>query len=211
MKVKDLMDKNFLRIYPEYDCKTVAELMYNKKRYSAAVVDKSDKLVGWVMSIDLAILDDKSIPITEIMHPKESVIYVREDDPAKDAVIKMVKYKVVSIPVLNSQDIVVGMVRHCDITKTLAKLYDIPVYKLFKALQKELKGISWEELMEAAAIVTKKTTGEDITPEMYEKRIKNTTFGQAIWACGGLEKFFVGLIKIGEIAIARKIGKKVKK
>jgi len=35
----------------------------------------------------------------------------------------------------------------------------------------------------------------------------NTTFGQALWACGGLEKFFAGLIKIGEIVIARKIAR----
>ncbi|WP_421077918.1 CBS domain-containing protein [Methanothermococcus sp. Ax23] len=207
MKVKELMDTKFLRIYPDYTAKKTIELMYRKKRYSTAVLDNKDKLIGWVMSIDLALIDDKTKKIEEIMHPLEDVITLHENDPARDAVVKIVEYKVMSIPVLNNEGKVVGMVRNCDITKTLAKLYDIPVYNLFKTFEKELKGITWDELMEAAAVVTKHTTGEDISAKEYEKRIENTTFGQALWACGGLEKFFAGLIKIGEIAIARRVAK----
>ena len=109
---------------------------------------------------------------------------------------------------LNNERNVIGMVRNCDITKTLAKLYDIPLDSLFNTLQKELKGITWEELMDASTVITKQTTNEEITAKEYEKRLKNTTFGQAIWACGGLEKFFAGLIKIGEVAIARKIARR---
>ncbi|AXI25510.1 CBS domain-containing protein [Methanofervidicoccus sp. A16] len=207
MKVRELMDTNFLKLYKDYSVKEAIQLMYKKKRFSAPVLDDEDKLVGLVLSVDLAVVEDRSIPISEVMYPYEEVVTVRENDPARDAVIKLVKYKVISIPVLNEEDRVVGVVRSCDVIKTLAKLYDIPVYKLFKILEKELKGITWEELMEAAAIVTKNTTGEDITPEEYEKRIRNTTFGQALWACGGLEKFFAGLIKIGEVVIARRVAK----
>jgi hypothetical protein len=61
--------------------------------------------------------------------------------------------------------------------------------------------------MEASAIVTRRRTGKRVTPEDYERRIKNSTFGEAIWATGGLEKFFVGLIAIGELVIARKVAK----
>ena len=71
----------------------------------------------------------------------------------------------------------------------------------------ELKGVTWEELMEASAIVTKRETGKRVTAKEYEQRIKNSTFGEAIWATGGLEKFFVGLIAIGELVIARKVAK----
>ena len=207
MKVRELMDTNFLKLYKDYSVKEAIQLMYKKKRFSAPVLDDEDKLVGLVLSVDLAVVEDRSIPISEVMYPYEEVVTVRENDPARDAVIKLVKYKVISIPVLNEEDRVVGVVRSCDVIKTLAKLYDIPVYKLFKILEKELKGITWEELMEAAAIVTKNTTGEDLTPEEYERRIRNTTFGQALWACGGLEKFFAGLIKIGEVVIARRVAK----
>lgn len=211
MKVKEFMDDKFLKIYPDYTIEKTAQLMYKKKRYSSPVVDEHDRLIGWVNSIDLIIAKNRDNKIESIMHPVENIIILNENDPAKDAVTKIVKHKVVSIPVVNNEGKIVGIVRNCDITKTLAKLYDIPVYRLFKTLQEQLRGISWEELMEASAIVIKQTTGEEITGEEYEKRIKNSTFGQAIWACGGLEKFFAGLIRIGEVAIARKVATKAGK
>jgi len=208
MKVKNLMDTNILKIYPDFTAKKTIELMYKRKRFSTAVLDDEDRLIGWIMSLDLAILDDKNVLIKDIMHPVDKIITLHENDPARDAVVKIVKYKVISIPVLNNERNVIGMVRNCDITKTLAKLYDIPLDSLFNTLQKELKGITWEELMDASTVITKQTTNEEITAKEYEKRLKNTTFGQAIWACGGLEKFFAGLIKIGEVAIARKIARR---
>ena len=74
-------------------------------------------------------------------------------------------------------------------------------------MQHQLKGVTWEELMSASALVSKKTTGVKISPEDYEANIMNATFGEAIWATGGLEKFFAGLISVGEMVIARKVGK----
>ena len=79
--------------------------------------------------------------------------------------------------------------------------------KIFEAVVNELKGVTWEELMEASAIITKRETGKPVTAKEYEQRIKNSTFGEAIWATGGLEKFFVGFIAIGELVIARKVAK----
>jgi hypothetical protein len=56
-------------------------------------------------------------------------------------------------------------------------------------------------------LVSKKTTGKKISAEEYEANIMNSTFGEAIWATGGLEKFFAGLISVGELVIARRVGK----
>jgi hypothetical protein len=61
--------------------------------------------------------------------------------------------------------------------------------------------------MEASAKISTRTTGVKITAEEYEKNIENATFGEAIWATGGLEKFFAGLISVGELVIARKVGR----
>ena len=74
-------------------------------------------------------------------------------------------------------------------------------------MQNQLKGVTWEELMAASALVSKKTTGKKISPEEYEANIMDSTFGEAIWATGGLEKFFAGLISVGEMVIARRVGK----
>ncbi len=204
------MDRNFIKIYKDYSVKKTIELFKKKKRFAAPILDDNDKLYGWITTLELLGVKDLDDNICKYMRNKEEVIVVYEDDEAREVVLKFVKYKVVSIPVLNREERVVGMVRHCDIVRTLAQLYEIPVYKIFKSLQKYLGDITWEELMEASAIVTKKMTGEEITPEEYEKRIKNTTFGKAIWSCGGLEKFFIGLIEIGRVALARKVAKRRK-
>ncbi|BDZ68466.1 hypothetical protein GCM10025860_19140 [Methanobacterium ferruginis] len=141
------------------------------------------------------------------MYAKEDIVHVQEDDPARLAVLEASEYKVFNIPVINDDDVVVGVVRAFDIVKTLSSLYEIKVSKIFEAMNEELKGVSWDELMEASAIVTRRRTGKRVTAQDYEKRIKNSTFGEAIWATGGLEKFFVGLIAIGELVIARKVAK----
>ena len=74
-------------------------------------------------------------------------------------------------------------------------------------MEKELRGVTWDELMEASAKISTRTTGVKITAEEYENNIQNATFGEAIWATGGLEKFFAGLISVGELVIARKVGR----
>ena len=99
------------------------------------------------------------------------------------------------------------MIRACDIVELLSALYDIKVYKLYVAMCKQLKGVTWDELMAAAAIVSKRATGKKVKPEDYEATIREATFGEAIWATKGLENFFAGLISVGELVIVRKVGK----
>jgi CBS domain-containing protein len=141
------------------------------------------------------------------MHPKDEILYLHENDPSRLAVVETSNNKLISMPVLSDNGEVIGVIRSFDIVDTLSSLYDVKVYKLYEAMQEELKGVTWEELMEASAIISRRTTGKRIKPEDYERNIRNATFGEAIWATGGLEKFFVGLIAVGELVIARKVGK----
>ena len=71
-----------------------------------------------------------------------------------------------NIPVINDEDVVVGVVRAFDIVKTLSSLYEVKVYKIFEAMNEELKGVSWDELMEASAIVTRRRTGKRVTAQV---------------------------------------------
>jgi predicted transcriptional regulator len=141
------------------------------------------------------------------MSSAEEVSTVHENDPARKAVILTANNKFVTVPVVNDDNQVIGMVRACDIVELLSDLYDIKVESLYKAMQNQLKGVSWDELMSASALVSKKTTGKKISAEEYEANIMNSTFGEAIWATGGLEKFFAGLISVGEMVVARRVGR----
>ncbi len=208
MKVKEIMDKNFVVVTADQTINDASIRMEEKKRFTTPVVDENDKLVGWITSLDVTRgLREHKKKVKDIMHAKDEIVHVNENEPARLAVLAASKHKVVSIPVLNTEEVVVGVVRTFDIVETLSRLYEIKVYKIFKAMEQELKGVTWDELMEASAIVTRRRTGDRITAEEYEQRIKNSTFGEAIWATGGLEKFFVGFIAIGELVIARKVAR----
>ncbi|MCC7551139.1 MAG: CBS domain-containing protein [Methanobacterium sp.] len=208
MLVNEMMDKDFIVVSPDDDLVKVSILMEKKLRFTTPVVDSQKKLIGWITSLDVTRgFREGKKKVKDVMYAKEDIVHVQEDDPARLAVLEASEYKVFNIPVINDDDVVVGVVRAFDIVKTLSSLYEIKVSKIFEAMNEELKGVSWDELMEASAIVTRRRTGKRVTAQDYEKRIKNSTFGEAIWATGGLEKFFVGLIAIGELVIARKVAK----
>ncbi|MCK9150724.1 CBS domain-containing protein [Methanobacterium alcaliphilum] len=208
MKVKEIMDKDFIDVSPDQGLIEVSIKMEKYRKFTTPVVNGDKKLVGWITSLDVTRgLREGLKKVSDIMHPKDDIVQVNENDPARLAVLETSHHKLVSIPVLNEDDIVVGVLRSFDIVETLSQLYEIKVTKVFEAMEDELKGVSWDELMEAAAIITRRRTGKRIKPQEYEKNIKEATFGEAIWATGGLEKFFVGLIAIGELVIARKIAR----
>ena len=208
MKAKELMDKNFVYLNCDDSVVEVSKVMEEIRRFTCPVVNDNKQLVGWITSFDITRgLREGNDKISELMSGYEDISTVHEDDPARTAVILTANIKFVTVPVLNDDNQVVGMVRACDIVELLSELYDIKVVKLYKAMQNQLKGVTCEELMSASALVSKKTTGKKITPEQYEENIKDSTFGEAIWATGGLEKFFAGLISVGEMVIARRVGK----
>ena len=208
MKAKELMDKNFVYLNCDDSVIEASKAMEDVRRFTCPVVNDNKQLVGWITSFDITRgLREGNNKISEIMSGYEDVSTVHENDPARKAVILTANNKFVTVPVVNDDNQVIGMVRACDIVELLSDLYDIKVSKLYEAMQHQLNGVTWDELMSASALVSKKTTGKKITAEEYEANIMNATFGEAIWATGGLETFFAGLISVGEMVVARKIGK----
>ena len=208
MKAKELMDKEFVYLNCDDSVIEVSKIMEEIRRFTCPVVNDDKQLVGWVTSFDVTRgLREGNEKIVEIMSSYEEITTIHEDAPARLAVIETADNKFVTLPVVNDDNQVIGIVRSCDIVKLLSSLYDIKVSKLYEAMQHQLKGVTWEELMAASALVSKKTTGKKISPEEYEANIMNSTFGEAIWATGGLEKFFAGLISVGEMVIARRVGR----
>ena len=192
------MDKEFVYVSQDQSIEEVATIMENRKKFTTPVVDDDMRLIGWVTSFNVTKgLREGKEKVSQIMHSKDNIVHVHENNPARMAVLEISYNKLISVPVLNNEGVLVGVIRTFDIVQTLSKLYEIKVYKIFKAMDEELKGISWDELMESSSYRYKQTHRRMVTAEEYELRIKEATFGEAIWATGGLEKFFVGLIAIG--------------
>ena len=219
MKAKELMDKSFVYLNCDDSVIDASKAMEEVRRFTCPVVNDKKQLVGWITSFDITRgLREGNEKISEIMSSAEEVSTVHENDPARKAVIltannnilpmpQMQNNKFVTVPVVNDDNQVIGMVRACDIVELLSDLYDIKVESLYKEMQNQLNGVTWDELMSASALVSKKTTGKKISAEEYEANIMNSTFGEAIWATGGLEKFFAGLISVGEMVVARRVGR----
>ena len=180
------MDKEFVYLNCEDSVEDVSKVMEEIRRFTCPVVNDNKQLVGWITSFDITRgLREGNEKIIEIMSSYEEITTIHENSPARLAVILTANNKFVTVPVINDDNQVIGMIRACDIVELLSELYDIKVIKLYKAMQNQLKGVTWEELMSASALVSKKTTGVKITPEEYEANIMSATFGEAIWATGG--------------------------
>ena len=208
MRAKELMDKDFVYLNADDSVIEASKAIEDVRRFTCPVVNENKQLIGWVTAFDITRgLREGNDKISEIMSSSEEVSTVHENDPARKAVILTANNKFVTVPVVNDDNQVIGMIRSCDIVELLSDLYDIKVESLYKAMQNQLKGVSWDELMSASALVSKKTTGKKITAKEYEANIMDATFGEAIWATGGLEKFFAGLISVGEMVVARRVGR----
>jgi len=208
MKAKEIMDKHFIYVNPDESIVDVSIKMEESRRFSIPVVSSEVKLIGWVTSLDVTRGLRERLKVTsEIMRPKEETFYIHENDPARVAIIEISNHKLVNMPVLNDNEVVTGVIRALDVVNTLSSLYNVKVYKLYEVMEQELKGVTLDELVEASAIMRRRSTGKRIKPEEYEKIIRDSAFGEAIWATGGLEKFFAGLIAVGELVTARKVGK----
>lgn len=211
MKAREMMDKNYLSVKAFDSIENVSKIMEDYKRFTCPVVDDNNKLIGWVTALDITKgLREDNDKISEIMHKPEETNALKEEDSARKAVLEVNEDRVLAIPVFDDNEILTGIIRSFDVIETFSELYETKVYKIYEAMQGQLKGVTWDELMKASAIVSTRTTGVKITPEEYDKNIHNATFGNAVWATGGLENFFVGLISVGEMVIARKIGQRRK-
>jgi len=143
--VKEIMDKNFIVVSPDQDLAEISILMEEKRKFTTPVVDGDKKLVGWITSLDLARgFREGKKKAKELMHAKDDIVHVHHNDPARLAVLEASQHRVLSIPVLDDYEVVVGVVRTTDIVKTLSSLYEINVTKIFKAMEDELKGVSWD-------------------------------------------------------------------
>ena len=208
MKAKEMMDKEFVFVSKNDSIEDVSIKMEEFRRFTAPVLDENMKLEGWITSFNITqgLREGKKI-IADVMSPVEEIMTINENEAARNVVIAASKNKLISIPIINDENQVIGVCRSVDVVDSMSSLYDIKVVKIYEAMEKELRGVTWDELMEASAKISTRTTGVKITAEEYENNIQNSTFGEAIWATGGLEKFFAGLISVGEIVIARKVGR----
>ena len=86
------------------------------------IIDDDGKLLGIVTNRDLRFEHNGMRPISEVM-TTENLITVKEGTSLEDAEGILQNYKIEKLPVVNSHNVLVGLITFRDITKHIAKPY----------------------------------------------------------------------------------------
>ncbi len=102
---------------------TVHDAKNSMKEHSIGgipIIDKEGKLLGIVTNRDLRFEKDSNRPISEVMTSK-NLVTVSEGTSLEDAEGILQQYKIEKLPVVNSEDLLVGLITFRDITKLTQK------------------------------------------------------------------------------------------
>lgn len=125
IRAKDIMISNPICISPEASVLRSIEKMRNHQVDSLLVTDKQNKLLGIALAKDLQSLKDKAEPISKIMYseyktisPNTNIISILDT---------MNKASLSSIPVIDENNILNGLITKSSLLTTLSQQYtDIP-------------------------------------------------------------------------------------
>ncbi len=95
--------------------------------YYTYVVDAGRRLIGFVSLKDL-ILSNPDRRVTDIMN--RDVIYSRATDDQENAALKIQKYDLIALPVVNEDNILVGIITHDDAIDIFAQEHTEDMEKL---------------------------------------------------------------------------------
>ena len=102
---------------------TVQDAKNNMKEHSIGgipIIDKNGKLLGIVTNRDLRFEKESNRPISEVMTSK-NLVTVSEGTSLEEAEGILQQYKIEKLPVVNSEDLLVGLITFRDITKLTQK------------------------------------------------------------------------------------------
>ena len=113
-KIKDVMNKEFIKLSPEMVGGEAVQILYkNRKNYAPVVED--GKLEGWVDSLDL-LVGCKHSKVEDLMLFVDEIKILNEDDElTNDLINEMIKNEDIAYPVVNNDNEVVGTLSVFDI------------------------------------------------------------------------------------------------
>ena len=136
MKAKEMMDKEFVFVSKNDSIEDVSIKMEEYRRFTAPVLDENMKLEGWITSFNITKgLREGKTTIADVMSPVEEIMTINENEAARNVVIAASNNKLISIPIINDENQVIGVTRSVDIVDSMSSLYDIKVNKIYKAME----------------------------------------------------------------------------
>ena len=142
IKASDIMNRNLVIASPDLTISELAQLL-NKFRIGGAPVVEEGRLVGVITERDLmtrVIAVDKQPSQTFVKDVMTSppTVFAEESEDMNSIAYKMAKHDVTRMPIVNSENDVVGIVTNRDILKNSSELIDVLIE------QARIKGFSKE-------------------------------------------------------------------
>ncbi|OFZ26965.1 MAG: IMP dehydrogenase [Bdellovibrionales bacterium RIFOXYB1_FULL_37_110] len=108
-----------ISVYPEMSLHKVVEITKQHKITGVLVVDKNKKLLGILTSRDMRFEDNLDQLVKDIMTPREKLITANIGISRDEAKKLLHKNRIEKLPVVNKDDILVGLITIRDIKKTI--------------------------------------------------------------------------------------------
>ena len=123
MPVRNLISRKVVTIEPDDSVMLAAQRMYDKMVGSLIVLD-GDKPIGIITDRDITVRVTRfgkshHTPVKDVM--TKNVITARSDEGVVEAFEKMLKYKISSLPVVDDENKVIGIVTTTDIGYNLIR------------------------------------------------------------------------------------------
>jgi len=81
------------------------------------VVDHAGHLLGLLTTRDVLLAADLSIPVVEVMTPRERLVVAMKDEPLDAARLKLYEHRIEKLPLVDTEDRIVGLITAQDIIK----------------------------------------------------------------------------------------------
>jgi acetoin utilization protein AcuB len=121
MRVRDFMSTPAVTIRSDQDYKTGLRLMQQNAVHHLPVVDADGRVVGIAAERDLLLAAtrylDSSVEVGEVMH--RGAVTTRPDAPLATAASLMLEHHIGSLPVIDAEAHVIGLVTETDLFRLL--------------------------------------------------------------------------------------------
>lgn len=126
MQVESYMSNTAVTIRNDAGYSDAFNIMETKDLHHLPVVDRDEKVVGILTRRDLQLAaqhyQDAPVEVSEVMHTP--VITVSTDTPLAAAARQMIELRIGSLPVMDGNDRVIGMLTETDLFRALTDLLD---------------------------------------------------------------------------------------
>lgn len=123
MRVRDCMSTHPIFVHARDDYKHAVKVMEHHTLRHLPVLDEHEHLIGILAERDLLLAATHylncAVEVEEVMH--RNVVTATPDMPLNEAALLMAKHHIGGLPVVNSDDTVVGIITESDIFRTFAR------------------------------------------------------------------------------------------